>query len=199
MTSCALAAGTLISTRAFPIALSRRGALSEADLVRRAQGGDVAAFEELFRRFQGRIYAVCLRMVADPARAEDLTQESFVRAWRKLGSFRSESAFGTWLHRLSVNVVLGELRSSKRWESQTAPLGPDETGVPARPLRDTLAAVDLENAIAELPPQARTVFVLHDVEGYKHREIAGLMGLAEGTCKAHLHRARNLLRKALSR
>ena len=172
--------------------------MSESDLVREAQSGDVGAFEELFRSHQGRVYALCLRMVADPARAEDLTQESFVRAWQKLGSFRAQSAFGTWLHRLSVNVVLGDLRSRKRWESKTDELESDAS-LPDVPRRDTLAAIDLELAIAGLPPQARTVFVLHDVEGYKHREIAAMIGLAEGTCKAHLHRARNLLRKALGR
>ncbi len=198
MTTCALAAGITTSGQSAPI-LMRWAVLSEADLVRRAQGGDLAAFEELFRQFQGRIYALCLRMVADPGRAEDLTQESFVRAWQKLGSFRSRSAFGTWLHRLSVNVVLGELRSRKRWEPQTAPMEGSEHAIASRPQRDSLAAVDLEQAITELPPQARTVFVLHDVEGYKHREIAAMIGLAEGTCKAHLHRARNLLRKALAR
>lgn len=173
--------------------------MTEADLVRRAQRGDVAAFEALFRQFQGRIYALCLRMLADPSRAEDMTQESFVRAWQKIGSFKGRSAFGTWLHRLSVNVVLGDLRSSKRWESRTSALETTEAVIAAKPRRDPLAAVDLEQAISGLPPQARTVFVLHDVEGYKHREIAAMIGLAEGTCKAHLHRARKLLRKALGK
>ncbi len=198
MTTCALAAGIVTPGQTLPFTV-RRGALSEAELVREAQSGEVGAFEQLFRTHQGRIYALCLRMVADPARAEDLTQESFVRAWRKLGSFRGKSAFGTWLHRLAVNVVLGDLRSRKRWESRTDELESSEPGLPAPPRRDTLAAIDLEQAITGLPPQARTVFVLHDVEGYKHREIATMIGIAEGTCKAHLHRARNLLRKALGR
>lgn len=196
MTSCVLAVSSPTSRQGLPFTIDR-GALPETDLVRRAQGGEVTAFEELFRQFQGRIYALCLRMLADPARAEDLTQESFVRAWQKLGSFRSRSAFGTWLHRLSVNVVLGELRSRKRWEGRTAALEGAEPGIPAKPQRDPLAAIDLEQAIGELPPQARAVFVLHDIEGYKHREIAAMMDLAEGTCKAHLHRARTLLREAL--
>ncbi len=198
MSSCALAAATVTSESILQLSPSRT-ALSELELVRQAQRGDVGAFEELFRRHQGRIYALCLRMVADPARAEDLTQEAFVRAWQKLRSFRARSAFGTWLHRLSVNVVLGELRSRKPWESQGAPIEASEPGLPARRRRDPVGAVDLERAIGDLPPQARTVFVLHDVEGYKHREIASMIGLAEGTCKAHLHRARKLLRKALRR
>ncbi len=197
MSSCALAA-TITSESILQLSTSRT-ALSELELVRQAQRGDVGAFEELFRRHQGRVYALCLRMVADPGRAEDLTQESFVRAWRKLRSFRAKSAFGTWLHRLSVNVVLGELRSRRPLDGPTAEIDGSEPHLPAKPRRDPVAAVDLEQAIGNLPPQARTVFVLHDVEGYKHREIASMIGLAEGTCKAHLHRARNLLKKALRR
>jgi RNA polymerase sigma-70 factor (ECF subfamily) len=176
-----------------------RGLSAESELIRRAKRGDLTAFEELFRLNQGRIYALCLRMVADPGRAEDLTQDAFVRAWQKLGSFRAHSAFGTWLHRLTINVVLGDLRSRKRWESRTSDLESTEPTLSARPRRDSVAAVDLEQAIAALPTQARSVFVLHDVEGYKHREIADMIGLAEGTCKAHLHRARQLLRKRLRR
>ena len=198
MTVCSLALGNPALAPAAQMSMSR-GSSPEFELVRLAKDGDLAAFEELFRRHQGRIYALCLRMVADPGRAEDLTQDAFVRAWQKLGSFRARSAFGTWLHRLAVNVVLGDLRSRKRWEAKTTDMESAEPALPARPRRDPVAAVDLEQAIAELPPQARTVFLLHDVEGYKHREIGKLIGLAEGTCKAHLHRARNLLRKALKR
>jgi RNA polymerase sigma-70 factor (ECF subfamily) len=182
----------------FPVAMSQ-GSSTESELVSRAQRGDLSAFEELFRSHQGRVYAVCLRMVADPGRADDLTQESFIRAWTKLGSFHGRSAFGTWLHRLAVNVVLGEMRSRKRHESRTTELEGTESTVPALPARDSVAGVDLEKAISGLPRQARSVFVLHDVEGYRHREIAELLGLAEGTCKAHLHRARMLLRKVLKR
>ncbi len=138
-------------------------------------------------------------MVADPSRAEDLTQEAFVRAWEKLPSFRGESAFGTWLHRLTVNVVLGRLRSSRRRRGEV--MATEELRVvPERgPAREPGAGIDLERAIAALPPQARLVFVLHDVEGFRHAEIAGLAGIAEGTSKAHLHRARRLLREALLR
>ena len=170
---------------------------SEADLVRRARRGDVEAFEELYRGHVGRIYAVSLRMVTDPALAEELTQEAFVRAWRKLASFRGTSAFGTWLHRLAVNVVLDALRARRRWRERFSEEPPARQ--PATPERDAAGALDLERSIAMLPPRARTVFVLHDIEGYKHREIAKLLELSVGASKAHLHRARRRLREELQR
>jgi RNA polymerase sigma-70 factor (ECF subfamily) len=173
--------------------------MSEADLVRDAQRGDTAAFEELYRLHVSKIYGLCLRMCSNPAKAEDLTQEAFVRAWQKLGSFRRQSSFSTWLHRLAVNLVLGNLRSTGRWESSLTAIDslPErgDGGAGAKPE----IAVDLERAISQLPPQARLVFVLHDIEGYKHREIAGLCDLAVGTSKAHLHRARKQLREVLQR
>ncbi len=170
---------------------------SQADLVRRARSGDVDAFEELYRGHVGRIYAVSLRMVADPALAEELTQEAFVRAWRKLASYRGTSAFSTWLHRLAVNVVLDAMRARRRWRERfsDAPLARP----PAAPVRDHPEALDLERGIAQLPPRARAVFVLHEIEGYKHREIARLLDLSVGACKAHLHRARRRLREELER
>ena len=172
---------------------------AEAELVGRARSGDVEAFGQLYDVYRGRIHALCLRMSADRGRAEDLTQDTFVRAWQKLGSFRGESRFYTWLHRLGVNVVLGDMRSRGRWEE---PLVSGEDALvrePAASERDGSQGVDLERAISTLPPKARSIFVLYDVEGYRHREIAELTGLSEGTSKAHLHRARRLLRKALSR
>lgn len=172
---------------------------SDRELVERARRGDVAAFGELFTAHQRRIYALCLRMTADPSRAEDLTQEAFVRAWQKLGSFRGRSRFLTWLHRVTVNVVLGDLRSRGRWEARLTDLEQPATEARAAVRRHPEAALDLERAIEELPPQARMVFVLHDVEGYRHREIAEMSGLAEGTSKAHLHRARRFLREVLKR
>ncbi len=172
-------------------------AVSDIELAFQAQRGDVAAFEELYRTHCSRIYALCLRMVADRSRAEDLTQEAFVRAWEKLASFRGESAFLSWLYRLAVNVVLSDVRSRRRREGDVAGLEesrlPDPRAVPHR----VGACIDLERAIESLPPQARMVFVLHDVQGYRHREIAGLMGLAVGTSKAQLHHARRRLREAL--
>lgn len=171
---------------------------SDSELVRRAQDGDVAAFERLFLTHQGRIYALCLRMTSEPSRAEDLTQDTFVRAWQKLETFRGKSEFSTWLYRLAVNTVLAELRSRGRWHDRLVEGDDSFAEQPAPPRRSSLEAIDLERAIAELPPQARLIFLLYDVEGYRHREVASMTGLAEGTSKAHLHQARKLLRKALN-
>lgn len=167
--------------------------------VRRAQQGDTAAFEELYRAHVGRVYALCLRISGDRGRAEELTQDVFVRAWEKLGTFQGKSAFGTWLHRLAVNLVLGERRSEAVRVHRI--FGTDQPEQFERPGRapDPAAGMDLERAIAALPPGARAVFVLHDVEGYRHDEIAEMNGSAVGTSKAQLHRARRLLREALER
>ena len=171
-----------------------RGLESDGDLVRRARAGDLPAFEELYRRHIDKIFGLCLRMVANRAWAEDLSQESFVRAWQKLASFRGQSAFATWLHRLTVNVVLGDLRGSHRRQKHLEAEPPESRPTVSSHLGQ---AVDLERAIASLPQRARKVFLLYDVEGYRHREIAALTGISEGTSKAHLHRARKLLREAL--
>lgn len=168
-------------------------------LLERARAGDTTAFEGLYREHAGRVYALCLRMAGDAALAEELTQDVFVRVWQKLQLFRGDSAFGTWLHRLAVNVVLQRMRGEKRREKRlhvTDDLRPfDQGGGRETPGK----RIDLERALSTLPPGARTVFLLHDVEGYKHEEIAGLLGSAVGTSKAQLHRARKLLRKALER
>jgi RNA polymerase sigma-70 factor (ECF subfamily) len=170
---------------------------AESDLVRRAQARDARAFAQLYRRHVRRIYALCLRMTADAAHAEELTQQAFIRAWEKLPLFRGESAFASWLHRLAVNIVLMDLRARVRLASRVL-FTDDPTALetpPPAPLPG--ARLDLEQAIAGLPPQARTIFVLHDVEGWQHREIAEQLGLATGTTKAQLHRARQLLQEAL--
>jgi len=174
------------------------GRSSETALVDNAARGDVEAFEELYRANSGRVYVLCLRMTGDPALAEELAQEAFVRAWQKLGSFRGASAFSTWLHRVTVNVVLGHRRSNARRETRLHVVAEDFPGdVPAREAWPA-EAIDLERAVASLPDGARTVFVLHDVEGFRHREISHLAGIAVGTSKAQLHRARKMLRKALT-
>ncbi len=174
------------------------GTSAEKD-VELAQQGDVSAFERLYRNNSGRVYALCLRMVGNPTLAEELVQDIFVRAWQKLGSFRGESAFSSWLHRLAVNVVLTEQRSRRRREAHIVSV--DDPAVYEKPRRRLAGGqrLDLENAIADLPPGARQAFVLHDIEGYSHREVADMCGIAVGTSKAHLHRARKLLRKALLR
>jgi RNA polymerase sigma-70 factor (ECF subfamily) len=167
----------------------------DASLVARAGEGDLRAFEALYRRHVGRIHAVSLRLAGSQALAEDCTQEAFVRAWKTLPTFRGESAFGTWLHRIAVNVVLGHQRKALRLSAWSRD---DENGIEAVAVAERPdVALDLDRAIAGLPSGAREVFVLHDVEGYKHTEIAALTGLAVGTTKAHLHRARRLLRAEL--
>jgi len=153
------------------------------DLIQRAQQGDRAAFEALYRAHSGRVYALCLRLTADRALAEERTQDAFVRAWERLATFRGESAFSSWLYRLTVNEVLLERRAER----------------PRPAIGGAGIALDLERAVAALPPGAREVFVLHDVEGYRHEEIAKLTGIAVGTSKAQLFRARRLLREALNR
>jgi len=167
-----------------------------AAVVRRAQSGHVAAFAELYHAHSGRIYALCLRLVADPELAATLTQDVFVRAWEKLGGFRGESAFGTWLHRLAVNQVLGDRRTRLRRLAREQASAATHDGC-AEPLGGVDARVDLERAIATLPAGARAVFVLYEIEGYRHEEIATMMELSIGTTKAQLHRARGLLRGLL--
>lgn len=169
---------------------------ADATDVERARRGDVEAFERLYRKNVGRVYGVCLRMVGDRALAEDLAQEAFVLAWRKLHTFRGDSAFSSWLHRLAVNVVLSRQRARRRREARVVPVDdPEVHHLPRSPRAG--AALDLRRAIATLPPAARQVFLLHDVEGLRHAEIAAAMDIAVGTSKAHLHRARKLLRKVL--
>ncbi|MGH7286737.1 MAG: RNA polymerase sigma factor, partial [Myxococcota bacterium] len=164
-----------------------RSAGGEADLVRRAAEGDVASYETLYRKHVGRVHALCLRMARDRSEADDLTQETFIRVWERLGSFRGESEFSTWLHRVAVNVVVAELRRRGRWRERFDAQDVTDLAV-AQPAFSAGGDLDLERAIATLSPQARLVFLLHDVEGWKHGEIAERTGLAVGTSKAHLHR-----------
>jgi len=168
------------------------------DLIHRAQQGDRAAFEALYRAHAGRVYALCLRLTADAAQAEERTQDAFVRAWERLATFRGDSSFSSWLYRLTVNEVLLGRRAERRREQRIVTT--DDPAALERPRgAEVGAALDLERAVAALPPGAREVFVLHDVEGYRHEEIAELTGIAVGTSKAQLFRARRLLREALNR
>lgn len=168
----------------------------EAADVKRAADGDHEAFERLYREHVGRVYAICVRMV-DEQSAEDLTQEIFIRAWNKLGTFKGQSQFGTWLHRLAVNHVLSRRETQRKREARNA--GGD--GILARftapSRRSSGHALDLERAIGLLPERARDVFVLYDVEGYSHDEIADTLGVSVGTSKSQLHRARMLMRQHL--
>lgn len=166
--------------------------------VRAAQDGDVAAFESLYREHAGRVHGLCLRMTGSAHEAESLTQEAFVRAWQRLGDFRGDSAFGTWMHHVAVSVVLTSKRATLRRLRRVETT--DDLSVldgPSPAPRAPEARVDLERAIALLPEGARIVFVLFEIEGYSHAEIASELGIAENTSKAQLHRARGLLREVL--
>ena len=168
----------------------------EATDVRRAAQGDHQAFERLYRDHVGRVYALAVRMAGDGL-ADDLTQEVFIRAWEKLGSFRGDARFGTWLHRLAVNYILTKRASTRKREARhVADDGLVDRMVAPRK-RSSGAALDLEQAVKMLPEGARQVFVLYDVEGYPHDEIAGMMNISVGTSKSQLHRARMLLRRQL--
>jgi len=166
-------------------------------LVERARAGDRAAFDRLYACCVGRVYAICLRLSGDRAEAERLTQDTFVRAWRGLAGFRGESRFTSWLHRLAVNEVLQDRRSTARREARVrlAPEGMLESA--AGRAGSPGLRIDLERAIALLPPGARQVLVLFDIEGYSQDEIGRMLGIATGTVKAQLHRARRLLRDRL--
>jgi RNA polymerase sigma-70 factor (ECF subfamily) len=171
---------------------------SDFELAQKSAAGDSDAFEQIYRRHYRRVYALSLRMLSDPTMAEDMTQEVFVNLFTKIGSFRGESQFTTWLHRMTVNQVLMYFRKA----STRSELTTDEGETPVQIVRGTedprrMPVVDrigLENAIKQLPLGYRTVFVLHDVEGYDHDEIARMLEIAEGTSKSQLHKARLKLR-----
>lgn len=170
----------------------------EGALVQRACAGDVRAFERLYREHSGRVYGLCLRMTRDAALAEDCTQETFMNAWRALGQFQTRSSLATWLHRIAVNVTLGKRRRSSWPPSQDPePQEDEDTTEPDWTLETSLEVDEIENAIRDLPDGARDVLVLHAIYGYSHGEAAQMLGVAEGTCKAQLHRARKLLRAKL--
>jgi RNA polymerase sigma-70 factor (ECF subfamily) len=165
------------------------------DVVRRAQLGDVDAFEQLYRAQFSAVHALCRRMVGDEHESRDLVQDVFVRTWQRLPTFRGQSALATWIHRLAVNVVLEHLRSAKR---ESLRFIDDDDALPARPTERGLdAAMDLDRALVQLPAGARSVFVLHDIHGYSHDEIAQMTGIAPGTARAQLWRARRALMRLL--
>jgi RNA polymerase sigma-70 factor (ECF subfamily) len=182
---------------------AKRAPVPDYALAQRAAAGDMPAFEELYGRHHRRVYALCLRMTGNVAEAEDLAQEAFIQLFRKIGSFRGESAFTTWLHRLTVNQVLMHFRKKGVRLEQTT----DDGDVPVQIVKGTenpnqMPVVDkiaLERAISKLPPGYRSVFVLHDVEGHEHEEIARLLGCSVGTSKSQLHKARMKLRTLLKR
>ncbi len=170
------------------------------DAVKRAQAGDVDAFEIIYRDHSARTYALCLRLVGgDTTDATELLQDVFIRAWRRLDTFRGDSAFSSWLHRLAVNTLLENARTDRRRTARVLPME-DTTRLPGAARAGGIELrMDMEKAIASLPKGARIAFVLHDVEGYQHQEIAAQLGVSVGTVKAQLHRARRLLRERLER
>ena len=182
---------------------SENGTKTDHSLAQAAGWGDMTAFEELYNRHHRRVYSLCLRMLQNPVEAEDLTQEVFIQLYRKIGSFRGDSAFTTWLHRMTVNQVLMHFRKrSVKFEKTT-----EEGDTPIQVVSGTenpnrMRIVDkiaLDNAIEQLPPGYRSVFVLHDIEGYEHEEIANMLGCSVGTSKSQLHKARLKLRRLLKK
>jgi RNA polymerase sigma-70 factor (ECF subfamily) len=202
----------MINTEVFPLWSGSKSAvqantepapLSDHALAIAAGSGDMGAFEQLYERHNRRVYAVCLRMTQNVSEAEDLTQEAFIQLFRKIGSFRGESAFTTWLHRLTVNQVLMHFRKrSVKLERTT-----EEGETPVQIVRGTenpnkmpvLDRIGLDHALKQLPPGYRSVFVLHDIEGHDHEEIAKILGVAVGTSKSQLHKARMKLRRLLKK
>ncbi|MFZ0804685.1 MAG: sigma-70 family RNA polymerase sigma factor [Candidatus Sulfotelmatobacter sp.] len=179
---------------------------NEAGAIERAKHGDAEAFQALYDRHKRRVYSLCLRMTANTAEAEDLTQEAFLQLYRKIATFRGESAFSTWLHRLSVNVVLMHLRKKSlpvvSLEETTQGSGEEDApkkdfGADDLALAGSLDRLQLQRAVDDLPPGYRMIFVLHDIQGYEHNEIAAMVGCSVGNSKSQLHKARMKLRDML--
>jgi RNA polymerase sigma-70 factor (ECF subfamily) len=177
------------------VAVEESNTEGDLALVTRAQHGDVRAFEQLYRQYLERIYGLCVRLVRDTALAEDCTQQAFVNAWTALPDFKARSSFGTWLHRIAANVALGDRRKAARYPQG---LSPEVDAIGGPVMFDTPVEVrDIEAAIQSLPDGARDVLVLCGIYGFSHAEVATMLGLAEGTCRAQLHRAREILRDRL--
>ena len=179
--------------------LEKQEFAGDVEIVRRAVSGDSEAFLNLYQQNLPRIYAVCLRIVADRDHAEEATQQALIRTWEMLNSYRGESPLSAWIHRIAANVALDYLRSRKRLTKRVQ--FTDNLEVFERPDLSSPREIqmDIEQALAALPPQARAVVVLYDIEGYSHSEISGMLGIAVGTSKAHLHAARRLLKEVLGR
>jgi RNA polymerase sigma-70 factor (ECF subfamily) len=175
--------------------VSDAAASNEAAFISRAQAGDTRAFEALYRLNIDRVYGLCLRMTGNASEAEDCAQEAFIQAWNKIAKFRGDSAFGTWMHRIAVNSVLGRIRKSKREQDRIQLVA--DTATPPASIGDSGNLSDLSDAIDKLPEGARHVFVLIAVYGYSHEESGDMLGIATGTSKAQLHRARRLLAQQL--
>jgi RNA polymerase sigma-70 factor (ECF subfamily) len=175
------------------------GAPADGMLVAAARRGDMKAFESLYRLHSSKVMGLCLRMTRQHDVAEDCVQQTFIKAWRNLSTFEGRSAFGTWIHSIAVHVVLGHLRSQKPWLTISSTPADEEESESLEESRDSNPGqvIDVERALMTLPEGARSVVVLQAIYGYSHEEVAGMLGIAVGTCKAQLHRARHLLRAKL--
>ncbi len=175
------------------VAASRFSDQAESRIIEAVKAGDMQAYEQLYQRHVGRVYALCLRLTADRALAEDATQEVFIQLWRKLDNYAGQSKFSTWLHSVASNVAISYMRKQKSWWQRMFDIEDVELKDerPAQPGHQR----DLELAMQQLPEKARIVFVLHGVEGYRHEDIAEMLGIATGTSKAQYHRAKQLLRE----
>jgi RNA polymerase sigma-70 factor (ECF subfamily) len=182
---------------------SGNSTMTDFSLAQAAGWGDMTAFEEIYNRHHRRVYSLCLRMLQNPVEAEDLTQEVFIQLYRKIGSFRGDSAFTTWLHRMTVNQVLMHFRKrSVKFEKTTEEGDTPEQVVSGTENPSHMRIVDkiaIDNAIEQLPQGYRSVFVLHDIEGYEHEEIASMLGCSVGTSKSQLHKARLKMRRLLKK
>lgn len=179
-------------------AVSEAAAASDARWIAAARQGDTSAFERLYRAYAGRVLGLCLRMTRRRDVAEDCVQQTFVRAWRNLHAFEGRSAFGTWLHRIAVNEVLSYARNhGTRSEAQDSSEPSGEESADSAAQFDVAEVVDMERALATLPAGSRHVVILQAIYGYSHEEVADMLGIAVGTCKAQLHRGRRLLRERL--
>jgi RNA polymerase sigma-70 factor (ECF subfamily) len=176
------------------VAVERSEWASDLELAKASAAGDLEAFEEIYRQHHRRVYSLCLRMLGNPAQAEEMTQEVFLQVYRKIGDFRGDSALSTWLHRITINQVLMQLRRRGVKLEQVEEEANSASG--SLNIVDRLA---LEEAISELPPGYRTIFILHDVEGYEHNEISDMLNISIGTSKSQLHKARMRLRELLSK
>jgi RNA polymerase sigma-70 factor (ECF subfamily) len=177
------------------VSLHKPALTDEDDCIARAQRSDAGAFESLYRMHIDKVYGLCLRMTGNVAEAEDCAQDAFIQAWNKLDKFRGDSTFATWLHRIAVNSVLGRMRKSQR-ERDRIQIATEESTSPAS-VGDTGELRDLSDAVDRLPEGARHIFVLYAIYGYSHEEASGMLGIAPGTSKAQLHRARRLLAQQL--
>lgn len=190
----ALLAAGLVGT--MPEAVTEQGGGDEQVFLARARQADQAAFAELYRLHVGKVYGLCLRMTGNASEAEDCTQEAFIQAWRKLERFRGDSAFSTWMHRVAVNTVLGRMRKERREQDRLKAVS--DMQLQEQTSGDSANMEDLQQAVDQLPSGARHVFVLHAVYGYSHEETGDMLGIASGTSKAQLHRAKRLLAQQLN-